>query len=325
MPKVSIIVPVYNGEQFLKRCINSILNQTEQDTQLILVNDGSTDGSGALCDAFAKRDNRIVVIHQKNAGVSAARNAGVEAAIGDYIGFVDADDYIAEHTYEMALTAMDTCDIVMWDTVSIWDNGRTEADTIPLLDQDCVLCKADLKPELLRFMAGSAYRCLYKRETIDGIRFPVGVKFSEDRVFNLYAMGKAKGLCYLKQGLYYRVMQPESAVHRYHEDHFEACKRSHFAIQKALADLWPQEEYRVAYQSQLVAGALGSMNNYCYQTSPLTWPQRICKIKELCQDADLQQALSQSDFGGLRAKLMKKKCAVLLCCLAWLTNKKHGR
>lgn len=325
MPKISIIIPVYNGGEYLDRCVHSVLNQTEQDVQLILVDDGSTDGSGAICDAVAQRDDRVTVIHQKNAGVSAARNTGLDAAAGVYIGFVDADDYIEENTFETALAAMGDCDIVMWDAVTTWDNGTSEADTIGQLPEDCVLKKEDWKPELLFEMAGAVWRCLYRREVIEGIRFPVGVKFSEDRVFNLYAMAKARQLCYLKRGLYYRVMQQESAVHRYHADYFDACKRAQKATEQALKRMWPEEAYHIAYQSQLIGGAMAAMNNYFYKTSPLTWKERLEKVRALCGDPELQQALQKNSFGGIRAKLMRGKQAVALCCLAWLANKRHKR
>lgn len=322
---ISVIIPVYNGETFLEKSVRSVLNQTERDIQLILVNDGSTDGSGALCDQCAALDDRVTVIHQKNAGVSAARNAGLDAARGEYIGFVDADDYIAENTYEISLCAMGDSDIVMWDAVTVWENGTSETDTIRQLPENCILKKDDWHPELLLEMAGVVWRCLYRRELLDGIRFPVGVKFSEDRVFNLYAMGKARQLSYMKQGLYYRVMQQESAVHRYHGDYFEACKKAQKATEQALMSVWSDEAYHTAYQSQLIGGAMAAINNYFYKTSPLTWKERLEKVKLLCADSDLQEALRKSNFGGLRAKLMKKKQVVMLCCLAWLANKKYGR
>ena len=101
--KISVIVPVYNVEQYLERCVDSIINQTYKNLEIILVNDGSTDNSGKLCDELAKRDDRIRVIHKGNGGLSDARNAGIEEAESDLIGFIDSDDYIDEDMYELLI------------------------------------------------------------------------------------------------------------------------------------------------------------------------------------------------------------------------------
>ena len=98
-PMVSIIVPIYNGEKYIDRVVNSILPQLNKKLELILVDDGSTDSSGSICDTYAEKDDNIRTVHKTNGGVSSARNAGIAAARGDYLSFVDADDYIAENAY----------------------------------------------------------------------------------------------------------------------------------------------------------------------------------------------------------------------------------
>ena len=103
MPVISVIVPVYNAEKYLTECVESILNQTIEDIELILVDDGSTDGSPAMCDAFAAQDPRVKVIHKPNGRASSARNAGIRAATGEYIAFVDSDDWISPDMYEKML------------------------------------------------------------------------------------------------------------------------------------------------------------------------------------------------------------------------------
>ena len=100
MPKVSVIIPVYNVEQYVEKSIQSVLNQSMKDIEIILVNDGSTDKSGEICDRYGQKEERIIVIHKENGGLSSARNVGVKAASGDYIGFIDSDDYIESVMYE---------------------------------------------------------------------------------------------------------------------------------------------------------------------------------------------------------------------------------
>lgn len=102
---ISVIVPIYNVEQFLSKCIQSIINQSYSRLEIILVDDGSTDDSPQICDEFKEKDKRIKVIHKKNGGLSDARNVGIEVASGEYIGFVDSDDYIDELMYEKLLNA----------------------------------------------------------------------------------------------------------------------------------------------------------------------------------------------------------------------------
>ena len=103
--KLSIIIPVYNTEKYLHRCVDSVLQQNMSDYELILVDDGSTDGSGKICDEYKEKDSRVKVIHTQNQGVSKARNTGLELSSGEYIGFVDADDYIDADMYEKLIEA----------------------------------------------------------------------------------------------------------------------------------------------------------------------------------------------------------------------------
>lgn len=104
---ISIIIPVYKTEQYLKRCVDSVLNQTYQELECILVDDGSPDEAGKICDEYKKKDARIKVIHKENGGLSSARNAGLDIAKGDYIGFVDSDDFIHPQMYEMLVDVLE--------------------------------------------------------------------------------------------------------------------------------------------------------------------------------------------------------------------------
>ena len=119
MPKISVIVPVYKAEKFLATCIESILNQTYCNLEIILVDDGSPDSCGKICEKYALSDSRVKVVHQKNAGVAAARNVGLDLAEGDYVTFVDSDDYIQPQMYEKMIRCAEHnhCDLVMCDCI----------------------------------------------------------------------------------------------------------------------------------------------------------------------------------------------------------------
>ena len=122
--KISVIVPVYNVEQYLERCVDSIINQTYKNLEIILVNDGSTDNSGQLCDELAKKDDRIRVIHKKNGGLSDARNVGIDEAESELIGFIDSDDYIDEDMYELLINNMKNAnaDLSMCGHFDVYNN-----------------------------------------------------------------------------------------------------------------------------------------------------------------------------------------------------------
>ena len=126
-PKISVIIPVYNVESYLSKCIDSILCQTYTDFELLLVDDGSSDASGKICDMYKENDNRIRVFHKKNEGVSKARNLALNNALGEFVIFVDSDDWIEPNTFELVLNQLENFDILFFDI--IWhyeDNSITK-------------------------------------------------------------------------------------------------------------------------------------------------------------------------------------------------------
>ncbi len=329
-PKISIIVPVYNVGEYLTSCIPSIQNQTLPDWELILVNDGSTDNSGEICDTYAKQDSRIQVIHKKNEGVSIARNTGIALAKGEYLGFVDGDDTVLPEMYERLYTEAQhtNADIVMCDALTVYPNKNTEPDTIMQLPENIVLEKTALTPRLLKELAGSAWRCIYHRTLFrhSDARFPASLKFSEDRVFNLYMMGYANKISYLKEPFYLRLMQENSCVHRFHPDYFESAKYAADCTATALNQVWDnQQDYQLAFFEQFVGASIAAINNYFYQTCPWTLKQKYTAVKNLCNDTQLQQALIQNPCGGIRGRWIKNKRVLLLCLVAIILNKKYGR
>ena len=128
MSEISIIIPVYNVEKYLERCLESVLSQTFKEIEILLIDDGSTDSSGVICDDFAKKDTRIRVIHKKNGGLSSARNCGIENATSPLLGFVDSDDYIDPDMYEVLYNELKKADadIAMCDLVNCYEGQKIE-------------------------------------------------------------------------------------------------------------------------------------------------------------------------------------------------------
>ena len=179
MCKISIIVPVYNVEKYIKKCINSILSQTFKDIEIILVNDGSTDHSGKICDDFAEMDSRIRVFHKKNGGLSDARNFGINHAIGDYLGFVDSDDYISEDMYDFLYSnaIKYKADISTCGIYNVHKGKKIEIN-----EHYSSLANKKEAIELVldgKFLVANAVSKLYKKEIFNNIRYPQG-KIGED-------------------------------------------------------------------------------------------------------------------------------------------------
>lgn len=177
---LSIIVPVYNVELYIRKCLDSILNQTFREYELILVDDGSTDQSGAICDEYALKDNRIVVIHKENEGQSTARNCGIKASSGKYITFIDSDDeYGTKSTIEENIKFMladDTVDILQYPT--LWSGEGRES----LLSQkkQIYICDGESFRGVFRnIITTTAWDKIYKRNLLDKVQFPVGRIFED--------------------------------------------------------------------------------------------------------------------------------------------------
>ena len=217
---ISVIVPVYNVEEYLPRCLESILGQTYRDLQVILVDDGSTDGSSRLCAEFAERDPRIECIRISNSGVSAARNRGLEAAKGRWIGFVDADDYIEAGFYETLVTHLTHSDkqIVCCGVRAEDTEGnrieRFKGRRFPAGEQDFDRDDALLRylnPDT-RILYWAVWNKLYSAELLKGIAFENGRVIAEDFDFTLRCFLRSNGLRYIPDELYHYLVRPGSAI-----------------------------------------------------------------------------------------------------------------
>lgn len=192
-PLISVIVPVYNVEPYLDRCVQSIVDQTYTNLEIILVDDGSPDNCPVLCDAWAAKDSRIKVIHKANGGLSDARNAGMAIAAGEYVAFVDSDDWVAPDMYRHLLDRMtaDDCDIAACGVEMVWEDGTPSRPlTAPgnhMLDTVAAM-EALLDETLLK---QPVWYKLYRKELISDIPFPVG-KYHEDVFWSYQIIARAR-------------------------------------------------------------------------------------------------------------------------------------
>lgn len=211
--KVSVIIPVYNVEKYLPRCIKSVLDQTYQDLEIILVDDGTKDNSGIMCDEYATKDNRIRVIHKENGGLSSARNSGIEIATGDAVFFLDSDDYLSTECIEKMVYLMEEndADISIIQMKYIPENqndecAEKEIENVVVMNSE----KAIEESLYQRLYTCCAPAKLYKKSAVGGIRFPVG-RISEDLATCHLFLNNAERIVYSNYyGYYYR--QHESSI-----------------------------------------------------------------------------------------------------------------
>lgn len=202
---ISVVVPVYNIEDYLERCVDSICGQTYGNLEILLVNDGSTDGSGALCDELAMRDDRIRVFHKENGGSSSARNLGISQAKGEYVGFVDSDDYISADMYRQLLEAVEQyeCDIVQIGRDEIDEKGN-KLPNICEPPQETVMIPAEefLKEMLLHRGDCSFCTKLVKKELFERALFPEG-ELNEDFHLLIKLLPHIEGIVSLPKQTYH--------------------------------------------------------------------------------------------------------------------------
>lgn len=213
---ITIIVPIYNSARFLDKCINSILSQSYTDFELLLVNDGSTDNSGVICDLYSQKDSRVRVIHKPNGGVSSARNLGIDQARGEWITFVDSDDWVNEDflkkRYELAI--VENADVSYCDVELIYNDTTEYCSTAEINPKEAtqvnswILSRTTYSPIIL-----------VKKELLDKheLRYPAGVRLCEDFNLILKIILHAKKTVHVKEALYYYNKQNgESTMHNLH-------------------------------------------------------------------------------------------------------------
>ena len=214
MPKVSVIIPVYNIEKYLKKCVESVEAQTYQDYKIILVDDGSTDESGKLCDALAQKNEKIIVIHQENKGLGGARNTGIQACDTDYIMFLDSDDYIHPQLLEKCLDTVknNDCDIVLFDMINVDEKGKTGIVYGNQIPTNKVLTKSE---KCLISKNPTACDKLYKTSLFkdNNIYYPEKVWYEDLRTTPKILLFADKIVRLESEPLYYYLQRSDSIMH----------------------------------------------------------------------------------------------------------------
>lgn len=305
--KVSIIVPIFNMQKYLPACIESIIGQTLKEIEIILVDDGSTDKSLEICKKYAMRDHRIKIITQDNSGVSAARNKGLEVASGEYIGFVDADDWIEREMYESMYGQAQRikAEVILCDYVEQEEKQKNKQyhieNTVLISQQEkeefiiSLLAGNDLLGTGCRNLCRGVYVYLYKHSLIEkiGIKFDPQIAIGEDFLFNVQILFKANKIG-VNQGKYYYYRTNEaSATQKYRPD----LELEHEVLMDKIEEILEKNTLKNKLEKQLVIMRLtylikNVVNESC-RDNHKAYRFKIKKIKNMCGKPKMQEALKK--------------------------------
>lgn len=206
-PKISVIVPVYNVERYLRRCIDSILAQTFTDFELLLIDDGSKDSSGEICDEYAAKDSRIIVFHKENGGVSSARNVGLDNVRGEWVAFVDADDKISDGYFHIC-EEHENADVVVKPFYIIKEKEKKYyGNKVKVIDS-----REDIFRYFVRKRVHALWDAIFKKSLITSKRFNTDVSIGEDYLFFLSVLPNVKSLAFDSKGPYHYFVRQGSAM-----------------------------------------------------------------------------------------------------------------
>ena len=251
-PKVSIIIPVYNAEKYISKCLDSILNQTEKDFEIIIIDDGSQDRSLERCKYYGKNDKRVKVLHQENSGVSKARNTGIKHSNGDYITFVDIDDYVDKEYIERFLNVQKKYNAELVCSGHVIEKKFNRIKKV--MYENEIIKKENIILSFLSFfdrISTAPWAKLYKADIIKrfNIYFPEDVPYAEDAIFNIQYYSYINSVIITNDVLYfYNYKDSESAVKKYYPDLYKYLyqvftKKQEFFVNKNCEKIYKQELY----------------------------------------------------------------------------------
>lgn len=303
MSLISIIVPVYNVEKYLRRCLDSLINQTHKNIEIILVNDGSKDNSLQIMKEYQRNDSRIIIIDKVNEGVSVARNTGINAASGKYIGFVDPDDWIELNMYENMFKTIEKydCSIAFCN----FTKDRKIKSTVKKLKiKKNVLGKLDIINELIgnmigindfpkyHYIMGCVWRCLYKNEFIkkNNLHFKPNITVMEDLLFTIESLIYCDKVC-IDRGIYYHYMiNKSSTLHKYNKKMWVDLVKVHNMLESLLREADLADIMQNRLDSRYIAMAACAVNNEI-KKNDTNFTNKIRAAKYILKDEKLKEVL----------------------------------
>lgn len=336
MPRVSIIMPAYNASAFLQRSVGSVVSQTFSDWELIIVDDGSTDGTAGLADALSASDSRIRVIHQTNSGVSSARNRGIDSAAGDFIAFLDADDAYKPEFLEELLAAVseNDADCAACSHLRVYPDGKTEADPFPLpegvsfeediLDEMIIPLLADrLRADLFN---GFVWRYLFGRKKIIENNISFTGAYLEDELFLIEYFSLPSVLAVVGKELCFYTQNPDSATRRYMPDCVDTFLNS-MRLKRGLVERFDIPVPSWWERNTAWAGLLIAIGNIYARGNPATFREKQRQVRELMDIPEFADAAANYTPSGMNrnktvvARLFSARLYLLLGLLYKFKNR----
>ena len=332
MAKVSIIVPVYNVERYLDRCMQSLLNQTLKDIEIILVDDGSPDNCPQICDKYAQQDSRVYVVHKQNAGLGYARNSGLEVASSEYIAFLDSDDYVDVNMYKILFDEITTqkADAVfcgMRKEISIGHYiNQIETTSTVVMEEDGVVdfflnmiaSSPNEKRERLYDM--SVCRSLYRKSIIDKFNFifPSEREWaSEDLPFNIQYLSKCRKVILLPNIFHTYCINPTSLTKTYHKEKFQRFVNLYYWLVKETCNVDPNKKHSSRFLIGYTRAHIKSL-----MSSKLPTREKLNILRGICYNQvwnDMNYDLRKLPYHAAICQcLIKQKKIKVLYAFMWL-------
>lgn len=297
--KISIIVPIYNAEKYIRRCIESILKQTYTNIELILINDGSNDNSLEICEKFKKNDRRIVIVNKKNEGVSVARNIGIEKATGELISFVDADDYLEENFLQELFNIMNKYNV---NYVTCGYN-RVYGNYLEQINNnlnEILMSSDEYLNKILNVQTGYgfAHMKLINKSVIGDVRFNKTLKVGEDALFNVMLCQNLDKVAIFNKPLYNYYFNPESVVRKFDENYYQKYLKSMKEMTTYINNKYiNNSQINQNLQNYIAYHILLICVNYCYH--PENKENNRKKLKEVCEEKIFKKAIQESNYNDL--------------------------
>ena len=321
--KVSIIVPVYKVETYLKQCVDSLLCQTLKEIEIILIDDGSPDNCPQICDWYAAENKQIRVFHQKNAGVSVARNQGIKMATADWIMFVDPDDWLESNAVELLYNKAMECDCDIIYSPFYWSYENKQLSVKVGNDEKGEFRVAEMLPVFLETLLGyrkdkicmaAVWGKIYRKKLIDdnNCRFPEGMKRRQDAIFNLYIIQHVKNIYIIDVPTYHYRQRTTSVCHMISPDHHSIFRRVNSEVYQFMQkyQLWPS--YKGPYYYVVIQGIFELCTLYGENIS--SWSDfhtAISNLRSFCEEEDCKTAIMSTKL----ATMLSVKEKFVLCLL----------